>query len=405
VLRNAMTCKIQSCSSAENQLTSRDSLQAFPDTLDGSLDKDQLEHLITVTHFMGSYRLVFKQGEPFKPVSLRVHGDPISIIGKILDQNPRSYTKIGDFIDMGKHMVRAGLTVRNVDGQTALGAKQAVEEEDVAEKRVVSMCIDAALAEDDFETAYSYVVTRLKVIAGPAHAPTPMLERRGTGLFAEPPPRVIDNWSWRAALQAGKYRRTSQTIKPTHLGNSSGNPEIRHLEQRMDCLSQALRIAPKGQLQEILNVYRRCEEELESHIKREAEQEEEWDAQGDEQIMPGGYAAAPAKKTSSSRATEEAPMSLFDLSRASMARAQNGFSALSMLKGNNTTSEKSRNVSRESTGSGGSTLNSSTDSMQRAPIRKRDQLKNAAVGGLASGVGWLIGAPPVIRDDKEHGEQ
>jgi hypothetical protein len=384
-----MTCKIQNCSSAENQLTSRDSLQAFPDTLDGSLDKDQLEHLITVTHFMGSYRLVFKQGEPFKPVSLRVHGDPISIIGKILDQNPRSYTKIGDFIDMGKHMVRAGLTVRNVDGQTALGAKQAVEEEDVAEKRVVSMCM----------------VTRLKVIAGPAHAPTPMLERRGTGLFAEPPPRVIDNWSWRAALQAGKYRRTSQTIKPTHLGNSSGNPEIRHLEQRMDCLSQALRIAPKGQLQEILNVYRRCEEELESHIKREAEQEEEWDAQGDEQIMPGGYAAAPAKKTSSSRATEEAPMSLFDLSRASMARAQNGFSALSMLKGNNTTSEKSRNVSRESTGSGGSTLNSSTDSMQRAPIRKRDQLKNAAVGGLASGVGWLIGAPPVIRDDKEHGEQ
>ena len=150
---------------------------------------------------MGSYRLVFKQGEPFKPVNLRVHGDPISIIGKILDQNPRSYTKIGDFIDMGKHMVRAGLTVRNVDGQTALGAKQALEE-DVAEKRVVSMCIDAALAEDDFETAYSYVVTRLKDIAGPAHARTPMLERRGTGLFAEPPPKVIDNWSWRAALQA-----------------------------------------------------------------------------------------------------------------------------------------------------------------------------------------------------------
>ena len=381
-------------------------MQAFPNTLDGSLDKDQLEHLITVTHYMGAYRLVFKQGEPFKPVSLRVHSDPISIIGKILDQNPRSYTKIGDFVDMGKHMVRAGLTVRNTNGQTALEPKQVIEQEAVAEKRVVSMCIDAALAEDDFETAYSYVVTRLKDIAGPAHARTPMLERRSTGLFAEPPPKVIDDWSWRAALQAGKYRRTAQTIKPTHLGNASGNPEIRHLEQRMDCLAQALRIAPKATLQEILNVYRRCEEELESHVKQEAEQEDAWDAQGDEQIMPGGYAATPAKKASSSRATEEAPMSLFDLSRASMARAQNGFSTLSMLKGNHTTTqEKARNVSRESTDSRGSNLDSSTHSTHKVPIRKRDQLKNAAVGGLASGIGWLINAPPINRSDEEHDER
>jgi hypothetical protein len=378
------------------------SLRAFPDTLDGSLDKDQLEHLITVTHYMGAYRLVFKQGEPFKPVSLRLHGDPISIIGKILDQNSRSYTKIGDFVDMGKHMVRAGLTVRRVDGETALKPEQVIEEESVAEKRVVSMCIDAALAEDDFETAYSYVVTRLKEIAGPAHARTPELERRGTGLFAEPPPKVIDDWSWRAALQAGKYRRTSQTTKPTHLGNASGNLEIRHLEQRMDCLAQALRIAPKATLQEILNVYRRCEEELESHVKQEAEQEEAWDAQGDEQVMPGGYAPTPAKKTTSSRAVEEAPMSLFDLSRASMARAQNGFSALSMLKGNHTVQEKAQSASRESIDSGGSTGDSSSQSTVKAPIRKRDQLKNAAVGSLASGIGWLINAPPINRNDEEH---
>ncbi len=362
-----------------------------------------MEHLITVTHYMGAYRLVFKQGEPFKPVSLRVHGDPISIIGKILDQNPRSYTKIGDFIDMGIHMVRAGLTIRNIGGQTVLDPEQINEQEAIAEKRVVSMCIDAALAEDDFETAYSYVVTRLKDIAGPAHARSPELERRNTGLFAEPPPKIIDDWSWRAALQAGKYRRTSLTTKPTHLGNASGNPEIRHLEQRMDCLAQALRIAPKATLQEILNVYRRCEEELESLVKQEAEQEDAWDAQGDEKIMPGGYTATPAKKnftTSTSRAVEEAPMSLFDLSRASMARAQSGFSALSMLRGNNTTQQKARPMSMESTEA--SRVSTPDSSTHKAPMRKRDQLKNAAVGGLASGIGWLINAPPVNRNDDEH---
>ena len=83
----------------------------------------------------------------------------------------------------------------------------------------------------------------------------------------------LDDWSWRAALQAGRYRRTSQTVKPTHLGNASGNPEIRHLEQRMECLTHAFRLAPKSTLQEIVNVFRRCEEELESLSKQEAEQE------------------------------------------------------------------------------------------------------------------------------------
>jgi len=38
-------------------------------------------------------------------------------------------------------MVRAGLTVRKVDGETALKPEQVMEEESVAEKRVVSMCI------------------------------------------------------------------------------------------------------------------------------------------------------------------------------------------------------------------------------------------------------------------------
>jgi hypothetical protein len=169
----------------------------------------------------------------------------------------------------------AGLTFRNIKGVTTMAQmteEQVREQKVIAEKRVVSsmyhllqsliyikrlltsltVCIDAALAEDDFETAYSYIMTRLVNIAGPAQERSPEHERKG-GLFAELPPKEIDDWSWRAALQAGKYRRTSQTIKPTHLGNASGNPNIRHLEQRMDCLSHAVRLAPKSTLQEILN--------------------------------------------------------------------------------------------------------------------------------------------------------
>lgn len=81
-------------------------------------------------------------------------------------------------------------------------------------------------------------------------------------------------------------------------------------------------------------------------------------------------------------------MSLFDLSRASVARAQSGFASLSMLRGNGT--QQSRPISSESAEN--SRVSTPDSGAQRT--RKRDQLRDAAVGGLASGVGWLIGAKP-----------
>ena len=115
-------------------------------------------------------------------------------------------------------------------------------------------------------------------------------------------------------------------------------------------------------------VFRRCEEELESLFKQEEEQEAAWDAQGDNQAMPGGFAATPKSTTKSNSRAEEAPMSLFDLSRGAITAAQSGLGSLSR----GTASASNSAVPRE---------------------RRRDQLKNAAVGTVAAGVGWLIGAP------------
>ena len=380
------------------------SIRAFPHILANSPQAEQLKHLIDVTHTMGNYKLVFKQGEPFKPVQLLVHSDPISIIGKILDQNSKSYSQISDLIDIGIGMVKSGLVSKTSTGYSVL---KALDEEEVkqgisdAEKRVVSMCIDAALAEDDFETAYSYIVTRLKDIAGPAHARGPGAVPTSQGMFPDLPPKVIDDWSWRAALQSGKYRRSANTVKPTHLGNTNANPEIRHLEQRMECLSQALRLAPKATLQEILNVYRRCEEELESLYKREAEQEDAWDTEGDS-AMPGGFEPTSAKKkVAPTRGNEEAPMSLFDLSRASAKRAQSGLASLASTRNNQhkfAAELETIRTSNENSRIG------TPDSGHAAPVRKRDQLRNVAVGGLASGVGWLIGAQPVRKSEEEQRE-
>ncbi|KAK3945139.1 Sec39 domain-containing protein [Diplogelasinospora grovesii] len=439
-----------------------DIVKALPKTLEKSMAATQrIEALLRATHALSEYRLVLKQGEPFTPVVLRVRSDPISVIGKILEQNPKSYTRITDLLDVGANMVQAGLTVPN----KSLTAEQEPAELLRAERRITAMCIDAALIEDDFETAYSFVVSRLSAI------PTPTTTTTSTSSVtaAVTVPRhsavvVADDYSWKAALQAGKYRRTAYTIRPTHLGTASGNPEIRHLEQRIECLATALRIAPAATLQEILNAYRRTEEELDSAIQAEAQEEDAWDQAGDSMILPGmpgtfnnsnpslarpvvmgggvargqqqqhhhGQSSSSSRGEKQQQAEEAAPMSLFDLSRASVLSAQRNLTALASLQQlgrstttTTTTTTPAKQTAKQPAGgggwgvggggaqaqaqaqaqamarigsagsaSGGSGGEDGQQGEQQKRMRKRDQLREAAMGTLVSGVGWLINAPP-----------
>ncbi|KAK0392148.1 hypothetical protein NLU13_1646 [Sarocladium strictum] len=351
-----------------------DITMAFPRTLPPTNARImRMRALITATHGLSSYRLVLKQGEPFTPVVLRVHSDPISIIEKVLEQNLAAYTRVGEFVEISKNLVIAGLLT---------GSKMSKQEDDastqeaatsIAEKRIVAMCIEAALHEDDFETAYSYVISRL---GGPASTEQ------------DPSIRPVDDhWSWTSALKAGQYVRTQRSLPPTHLGTSSGNPEIRHLEQRLECLATALRIAPASQLLEILKTFRRCEEQLDSAIAEEAAKEDAWDAVGDVRNAPGSfdqpdpdrmYPPRNITASASARQAEEAPMSLFDLSRATARIASKNFTSLSGLHSGGALSPA---TSAEPSGA-----------LDQARVRKRDQLRDAATGTLVSGVGWLIGA-------------
>lgn len=292
----------------------------------------------------------------------------------MLEQNPRAYTRLQEFLEMGSNMVNAGLlSPRNPAKETAESKKTLLL---VTEKRIISMCIEAALREDDFETAYSYVVSRL-------------------GTSSAKQQEAGDEWSWSAALKAGQYIRTERSQQPTHLGTASGNLEIRHLEQRIECLATALRVAPPAELQNILKSFRRCEEQLDSAIKEEAANEAAWDAAGDMTALPGGFdvpmqdkPAVPRNLTASAaaRQAEEAPMSLFDLSRATARIAQRNFTVFGgQAAGAGASAPPYRGRGDE---------DEDDDEKNAQRVRKRDQLRDAATGTLVSGVGWLLGATP-----------
>ena len=355
------------------------SIRALPATVPKDLPRvKQVDALLKATHALSDYKLVLKQGEPFTPVVLRVHSDPISIIGKVLEQNPTAYTRLQEFLEMGINLANAGISIGKHSLPSTLPADNTLGDARfgtiMAEKRITAMCIEAALREDDFETAYSYVVSRLQTASS----------------LGSDNDKMEEEWSYIAALTTGQYIRSARSKPPTHLGTASGNLEIRHLQQRIECLATALQLAPSSQLQDILKTFRRCEEQLDSAIQEEAAKEDAWDAAADMSDLPGRFDSPPqdavypprnvtAKATA--RQAEEAPMSLFDLSRATARIAQRNLTSLSNLQG----------VSRELQEPQPNTaLQSAAEDAAR--VRKRDQLREAATGTLVSGVGWLIGA-------------
>lgn len=244
------------------------------------------------------------------------------------------------------------------------------------------MAIEAALGENDFDTAYSYVVNRLPPLAKGAQTSISGSTSRS------------DDISWRAAYKAGCYKPIE------HSGPSS----LRRLEQRMELLSQALLLAPPSSLAEILKVWGRCEEELTVALNLEDEEENRWDTKGDRHI-PGGFTkeSVPTvqKPRQPSRAalSEEAPMGLFDVARgAAAALSKNAFP----LRGPRVEAsagplQNPNHGSMSVMGSGTSDSGGGTDTEGR--VRKRDMVSNIVTGGLASGIGWVLGAQPVKQEE------
>ncbi|MCJ1248589.1 hypothetical protein MMC30_005807 [Trapelia coarctata] len=364
-----------------------DLITAFQPHFPTSQAFKQIKALILATHALSFYSLTLQRGVPLQPVNIRISPDALSLIDKVLEQNPRSYTKLDDLLDIGRNLVRAGLVKSDQFLPSSPPPSHSTLDLKV-ERRLITKAIEASLAEGDFDTAYSYVVNRLSL-----HEPTQTSSEPNDAST-----NIGDNITWQAAYAAGRSRAKA----------AGGPSELRRIEQRMELLSQALLLAPATSLAEVLATWRECEEEMNRMLAQEEEEEEKWDGRED-RTLPGGFGiedfdrvAQKPREPTRNAMNEEAPMGLFDVARGAAAAFSKTAFPLRAPRSAETTQKAAMKIAQRQpaspTGSDASTPGNRSSMDGEGRVRKRDMVSNMVTGGLASGIGWVLGAPPVRHD-------
>ncbi|KAF2261740.1 secretory pathway Sec39 [Lojkania enalia] len=385
-----------------------DIIAAFVPHFSSSTRFQRFQALLSATHKMSYYSLILQHGVPFQPVNIRVNPDPLSLLPKLLSQNEKSYTHLDDLISIGQDLVIAmpstlmdeGVDVIQLDPTTIQKKKSA------AERRVIGMAIEAALQEDDFETAYSYVVNRLSPPSSPLVSPAASMSSRRFSLDSNHSAKHSDeaeDIAWRAALTAGRHESSPATSAWSGVAARS---DLRRLEQRMELLSRALLLAPPSHLEEVLGVWQQCEGEMTKLLAEEAAEEERHNTIAD-QRLPGAFAnetvTVQPRREVGRGAAEEAPMGLFDVARgAAAAFSKSAFP----LRGTNVSTSRTGSIDLGGSqgrlsmdhGSDSESIGGAEDGNK---VRKRDMVASAVTGGLASGIGWVLGAKPIQDHERE----
>jgi hypothetical protein len=377
-----------------------DIITAFAPHYPKSSRFQRTQALLSATHAMSFYSLKLEHGVPFQPVNIRVTADPLSLVQKLLSQNLGSYTKLDDFVSIGQNLVVSMPSKILDDNKDAspLDATAIEKKKTIAERRVIGMAIDAALEEGDFETAYSYVVNRLTPTVSPSPAISTSTQRfsfDSTTSVKQTASDDADDVAWRAALRAGR----SPSSAPSHsrFSTTSGRPDLRRLEQRMELLSQALLLAPAPALEEVLTEWQACEAEMTHLLAQETEAEERFNDAADRKL-PGAFDEGSLQLVQPRRevgrgAAEESPMGLFDVARgAAAAFSKSAFplrrdTAASSRPESSASGRVSVEMSDEDSMHG--SMYGSMHGEER--VRKRDLLANTATGALQSGLGWVLG--------------
>lgn len=374
-----------------------DILGAFAPHFPQSSRFQRTQALLKATHAMSYYSLILQHGVPFQPVNIRVSSNPLSLIRKLLSQNKGSYTKLDDLIAIGQNLIVSMPSTLTNDEEVNVPLNESIVERKkaAAERRVIGMAIEAALEEDDFETAYSYVVTRLTP-STPSPTPSSSTQIFSFGSSHEDEEDDAEDVAWRAALRAGRYNSSQHLSNSWSQPTTVSRPLLRQLEQRMELLSQALLLAPPAHLEEVLKVWQQCETEMTTLLAEEAEVDQRFNDAADRKL-PGTFIneaiTVQPRREVGRGAAEEAPMGLFDVARgaaAALSKSAFPLNVSARAPGARESMSSSR-VSMDLSDSG-----SMTGHDER--VRKRDMVAsvasgalNTGTGALASGLGWMLG--------------
>ncbi|KAF3934525.1 hypothetical protein ABW19_dt0206287 [Dactylella cylindrospora] len=347
-----------------------------------SLPLRRLAKLLAATHALSEYSLTLTPGVPLKPVQIRLYHDPPDLISRVLQSNTKAYLQLDSLVKIAADLVY---------GVSKSDAEPTPTEAALLKSRITGMCVEAALAEDDFETAFSYVMNKLV----PNHKK--MVDSNGKK----------STWStqdtaWQAALQAGRYRSPAMLAESIEgVATSKG---IEQVQKRMELLSQALVICPAEAMMDVLGTWKRCEEELEGLLELEVQEERvhagklgAWASSlalpmGKQQTAGGGGEGLLSK----------GPMSLLSVASSAGSLAKSFGSSAFPLRGHgNKDAPGSREGSQRGSGEyergGGWTVGEDGER-----VRKRDVLSGMVTSGLASGLGWVLGAKP---EDMNQGQR
>lgn len=340
--------------------TNTHSLQILYPTQLRSQSLLRASRLLNATHALSFYSLTLTPGVPLLPVQIRISPDPVSLIGRVLDQNASLYLQPDKLVPLAKDL---HFGTGSTKSRSVIDERNAEEE---VERRVLGMCIETALAEDDFDTAYSLTKSRLRTPEGNSK-----LQRDGSG-------DQNDDSAWKACLQAGRYC--------SHLPPRRGDGALKRLEMQMELLAEALRSCPAVACNQVLSEWMRKEHEVASLLLKDAEEDETHATSAlrglsniSSQQLRGSR--PPQEKIHSTALGEsEASMGLF-------AVAAGAAKALTSSVRPSTPS----NPSLQPQIIGGSPP-------QRQ--RRRDIVGGMVTSGLASGLGWVLGAQPTTGNGK-----
>lgn len=321
--------------------------------------------LISATHALSSYSLVLSPGQPLLPVHIRNHPDPISLLPRLLDSNRRSYLQPDALVSIAQDLAQANSTSTPVNNAAI-------------EARVLGMATEAALGDDDFETAYSYVMTRL-LPSATAPAPSRQNDTPSTeGIGA------ARDTLWRTSLHAGRFRSTLSTISSAP---PRGATTLKLLEKKLELLALALRFCPAVALPDCLAQWQKCEADAEECLAADARAEEEFVKKA-EGIRWSGEHERPASQNSQRQAGWGLPG----------VGLVGGVLGHHSQTGNNTdTRPTGRGRGEEEAPQSLFDVAKAAGSLLGGEGRKREAVKGAVTKGLVGGLGWVLGVDGAAR--------